>query len=518
MGSYRSKEDDVSKIATSIFVTNFPESCSAKDLFQACKQYGHVVDAFIPTKRFKGGKRFGFVRFINVFNVERLVNNLCTVWVDQFKLHANIAKFNRESKRDNKTHEYKGVDTHRKDSIVPRYESSNKVNSNSYVQVAKGGGKIGEEVREPCPALVMDDECLYSKDVAKSLLCRVKEFLSLSNLKIALMKEGFNGIHIRYMGELWVLLEFDSCKTKDLFRSNVGVGSWFSVLQQAFIDFTVEGRCAWIEIEGVPFKLWSDNTFKKIANKWGDLLDVDDQEEFGFHSRRLCIHTKLQWNIFESFKIVYRGKVFWIRAKEVLGWTPDLMEEPDEEDISVEDFKGEDSVIHEVGSQGEESDVNEVPETLFEDLSGQKKTSSDDPFEIYRILNKQRKDNAQGKLVNESLKFPLGFTPDEEVEKVGQNIGNEESQVGGSEKIVNMEDSFNGPGNNSHNMGSKDNASRSVHSGRLKKSKVPRIGGSILGLLEEIVKVGQTIGYNIEGCVRDMTGIIESQGEAEVLR
>ncbi|GKG03053.1 RNA-directed DNA polymerase, eukaryota, partial [Tanacetum coccineum] len=47
---YKSKENDVAKISTSIFVTNFPESTSAKDLFNACKVYGHVVDSFIPNK------------------------------------------------------------------------------------------------------------------------------------------------------------------------------------------------------------------------------------------------------------------------------------------------------------------------------------------------------------------------------------------------------------------------------------------------------------------------------------
>nr|GEZ22813.1 nucleotide-binding alpha-beta plait domain-containing protein [Tanacetum cinerariifolium] len=41
----------------------------------------------------------------------------------------------------------------------------------------------------------------------------------------------------------------------------------------------VEGRIAWVEVEGVPFKLWSGNTFSCITNKWGKLLDVDDQEE-----------------------------------------------------------------------------------------------------------------------------------------------------------------------------------------------------------------------------------------------
>ncbi|GJS32797.1 RNA-directed DNA polymerase, eukaryota [Tanacetum coccineum] len=59
MGSFHSKEDDVSKISTSIFVTNFPDSFSAKDLFHSCKQYGHG-HSFIPTKRTKDviGKSF----------------------------------------------------------------------------------------------------------------------------------------------------------------------------------------------------------------------------------------------------------------------------------------------------------------------------------------------------------------------------------------------------------------------------------------------------------------------------
>ncbi|GJS07280.1 peptidase S8/S53 domain-containing protein [Tanacetum coccineum] len=66
MGSFRSKEDDVSKISTSIFVTNFPDSFSAKDLFHSCKQYGHVVDSFIPTKRTKDVKEAGGAAMIIV--------------------------------------------------------------------------------------------------------------------------------------------------------------------------------------------------------------------------------------------------------------------------------------------------------------------------------------------------------------------------------------------------------------------------------------------------------------------
>ncbi|GKE11354.1 hypothetical protein Tco_1414905, partial [Tanacetum coccineum] len=45
----------------------------------------------------KAGKRFAFVRFIKVDNVERLVGNLCTLWIGRKHLQANVARFDRNS-------------------------------------------------------------------------------------------------------------------------------------------------------------------------------------------------------------------------------------------------------------------------------------------------------------------------------------------------------------------------------------------------------------------------------------
>ncbi|GJY45736.1 RNA-directed DNA polymerase, eukaryota, reverse transcriptase zinc-binding domain protein [Tanacetum coccineum] len=164
MGSKRTKEDDVLKISTSVFVTNFPEQASAKDLWNACKQYGHVVDAFIPNKRSKAGKRFGFVRFIKVFDVERLVGNLCT-------------------------------------------------------------------------------------------------------------------------GGLWVMIAFDSVEAKEKFLLSTGVCSWFSQLIQASSEFITDERVTMVEIEGIPLKVWNENTFIRIASKWGTLLNVENLEKENYHCK-----------------------------------------------------------------------------------------------------------------------------------------------------------------------------------------------------------------------------------------
>ncbi|GJU71291.1 RNA-directed DNA polymerase, eukaryota, partial [Tanacetum coccineum] len=54
---------------------------------------------------------------------------------------------------------------------------------------------------------------------------------------------------------------------------------------------------------------------------------------------------------------------------------------------------------------------------------------------------------------------------------------------------------------NRSTMNSKDDGADSVRSGNFKKSEIPRTGGSILSLLDELVKVGQVMGYNMDGCL-----------------
>ncbi|GJV15111.1 RNA-directed DNA polymerase, eukaryota [Tanacetum coccineum] len=123
----------------------------------------------------------------------------------------------------------------------------------------------------------------------------------------------------------------------------------------------------WVEIEGVPFKLWSKNTFKKIASKWGEILDTEDQEEDGFYTKRLCIYSKLGNNIYENFKVIFRGKVFVLRAKEIPGWVPEFADEFDDDDESEEGSKGDTANSHGAFNFDDADDVDKVPETELDD-------------------------------------------------------------------------------------------------------------------------------------------------------
>ncbi|PWA40652.1 translocon at the outer envelope membrane of chloroplasts 75-III [Artemisia annua] len=405
--------DITRKLKQAIFITNFPASITAKELFHYCKRYGHVVDAYIPEKRTNVGKRFGFVLFISVFNVERLVSNLCTIWVDRFKLHANVARFQRPLIQKDKPVRQKNSAPYKEPSksvrnfvneVNSKAQSKPSVVGNSYVGILKGEKNKVTIVNDSGPSIVLGDDCLMNKVCPNAIFGKVKEFASLANLKVVLSNEGFSDIVIKYMGELWVMLEFKFEESSLKFQESISAMSWFSQVVKVTPEFEVEGRIAWVEVVGIPFKLWTSNTFARIAGKWGKLLDVDNEEETCYHSKRLCIHIKSGKSINEEFEIIHRGKIFWIRANETPGWVPDFTDEIDNDDTNSTD---DEDVIQKPVDIEDNSDIEKVPNTFNEEEDLENKCDSgvhsvknleksEDPFKLYFLLN--RKDFSNKKL------------------------------------------------------------------------------------------------------------------------
>nr|GEV32393.1 RNA-directed DNA polymerase, eukaryota [Tanacetum cinerariifolium] len=433
MGNFCSKEDDVARISTSVFISNIPDSVLAKDLFHACNQYGHVVDSYILFKKDKNGNRFGFVRFINVFNTERL-------------------------------------------------------GEKSYAGVVKNEGRAVDEFSASKAALVIDDECLNSKDLSLALLRRVKEFASLVNLKMAIGNEGFAEININ------------------------SIASWFTQIINASNDFETEGRIAWVEVEGVLLKLWSDNTFRRIAAKWGNLLDVDDHDDKCYHSKRICIHMKDGRFIKDEFKITQMGKAYWIRANETVGWVPDFYEESDD-DIS-DDNSTDEGAENQVSGDGDNryprndaannNEVEMVQDTIFESVFSEEvlvniqnegveqvpiTDKSEDPFGIYSFLNKAKNNDGSECMSGNSPEFPPGFTPPaDKDEAIGNADAGNTSKCNAFETKEHKENLNDAVSGNYENLNNKEDEEDSSSGGHFKKSGCPRSGGSILGVLEEVVK------------------------------
>ncbi|GJS02774.1 reverse transcriptase domain-containing protein [Tanacetum coccineum] len=177
--SFKSKEDLTQRISKSVFVTNFSDHLSARDLWNVCTAYGKVINVYIPLKKSKAGKKSAFVRFMKVDNLDRIIKNLCTIWIGRYRLHANPVRFQKEP-------------------MVTNFQSKK------------------DNI----------DVLGFQK---KTFLCSLygeetKDLNALSNLYVILANEGFDNVNLTYLGGYWVLIDAGSLSSKEKLFKHVGGG------------------------------------------------------------------------------------------------------------------------------------------------------------------------------------------------------------------------------------------------------------------------------------------------------
>ncbi|GJZ42823.1 RNA-directed DNA polymerase, eukaryota, partial [Tanacetum coccineum] len=432
---------------------------------KVCNGYGTVVDVFIPNKRSKAGKRFAFVRFINVLNLDRLIENLKTIWIGRFHLSANTARFERPK-----------ASTFQKEKPVP----SGNVTGFKQPIVQNQGRPKESYLSILKPSLVLDDSCLVNRDLTNCVMGEVLQFSSINNLQVLLSNEGFHNTRVVYLGGLWVMIELKSSKSKSKFMEHVGVASWFRRLCNAQSDFAAKERIVWVDIEGVPLNAWTRSTFQKISSKWGELVELEDGYDDLFARKRICIKTSQTENILESFKLIVKGKVFWARAKELFVWSPSFKDVPEKELFSDDESAKINEQANNLNNDEVENASEVVSDTYFGDNgevqgfeqqhgeSNDKEVSSD-PFNIYDLLDKRTKEIKNHGNVT-SIRYP----------RLSQPAMRKTPWTESLLKVL---------------------------------GKDQEEGGSILEILEEMITVGQTMGFSMEGCTKDMKKIIGTQGE-----
>nr|GEZ74635.1 RNA-directed DNA polymerase, eukaryota [Tanacetum cinerariifolium] len=186
--------------------------------------------------------------------------------------------------------------------------------------------------------LVLDDSCVAKRDLSNHVMGNIKGVSYISNLRTLIMEEGFYVVNLMYLGGLWVMIECDNVETKANMLQHIGVKSWFHVLQNAVHDFVSDEWIVWVDIEGISLNVCSRETFTRIGKKGGEALDIEDNIDSSFGRKRLCIKTKVPLSILESFKVIFKGKVYMVRAKELFTWSPILLGQKEMEYTSDEDF------------------------------------------------------------------------------------------------------------------------------------------------------------------------------------
>nr|GEV28936.1 RNA-directed DNA polymerase, eukaryota [Tanacetum cinerariifolium] len=391
--SFKSEEDFTGKISKSVFVTNFPEHLTARDLWNVCTAYGKVADVYIPLKKSKIGKKFAFVRFLKVNNMERLIENLCTIWIGRFHLHANPVRFHKEA---------------RTWFVQPAKE---KVNvgpvKNSFASVLKFNSQVSSP-SETTPAIVMDDSCIDNKDLSCTLMGKIKDINALSNIYVILADEGFDNVNVTYLGGFWILIYACSVSSKEKMIKH------------------------------------NNNALAKIVSQWGTLSNVNTNVDPSSSAKKLCVVTKLHTIINDTIKIIVKGRIYWIRVKELEAWSPEFNNE-----FNKNSSSDEESV--------EDEEIN----------VSKKGTVSADPFGIYTILKRNnQEDNSKG----DDLSFPPGFTLKDANKRTDEEVN------------ASVSKSHSNPHCNKNGVSSgKCGSNRSFNL---------NAGGSILDVMEGLIEIG----------------------------
>nr|GFA68397.1 hypothetical protein [Tanacetum cinerariifolium] len=200
-------------------------------------------------------------------------------------------------------------------------------------------------------AIVLDDDCLSVNDLSCAAIGEIKGINALLNLSVILNDEGFDNVKISYLG--------------------------------GFV---------WTAIEGLPMCAWNNEALSKIVSPWGTLAPVDLVEDNSLPYRKVCVATIVSTIINNRIKIIVKGKVYWTRIRELEPLSPEFDDEfceSSSDDESVGEEKNSPSMDDVPDHVTESSFMNENSKNVINGQESPQDKSSEDPFGIYNIINKQ---------------------------------------------------------------------------------------------------------------------------------
>ncbi|PWA72044.1 hypothetical protein CTI12_AA274020 [Artemisia annua] len=351
-----------------------------------------------------------------------------SVYVSNFPSHLTVPRFDRKAVEGQSNGPPK--DRTPKDVPSTKINASSSHKAASYANVAKNspgtGSNLVSESSTPSIPITLDTPI----DFPLALIGCFKDFRSIANTRTICSSEGFLDVDFKYLGGLWVLFDFNSKEARDKFHNHKGVNTWFSILKGWHDDFVVEERLLWLEIEGVPIRAWHNDVFTNICGKWGEVLFMDDSDHSNRLSKRVCIKSAHAPLVFVTTFVTLNNVTYAIRVRELCSWTPNFLgndtdsddsssneraEEQgdnlfeDEEEGSNIEIKGDACQDTDFHVKDTQEQVQDVPSSIpnVTPISPKIPSLDSDPFGLEPLINKAiRKDSK-----SETPEFPPGFSP-----------------------------------------------------------------------------------------------------------
>ncbi|GKV32257.1 hypothetical protein SLEP1_g40874 [Rubroshorea leprosula] len=331
------------KQATTFFFSNIPNDWNYNDMWTTFDRYGRLISIYSPQRRSQSGRRFGFLKYIEVRNVRDLEEKLDQIWVAGRKIWVNIAKYTEEKIVAKKK------SLHSNPSIV--------VEGKSYADAVKGQeemkyGKTGSQLKQIRPETMNGKKGSIPKNskIEQRKIWRVKnrgtewrgleynvkeedyEWLQgcyvgiahsvemVPNIQEKFYIEGYFSCRLRAMGGKMVLMDCeDKEELKDLVQGAADwFGQWFSEVKPWSPLMVAKERFVWIRCQGTPLQAWGPAFFESMAVPWGKFICLDDStsQKRRFDIARFLISTQIMDLISVKRQITVNGEVYCLKFTE----------------------------------------------------------------------------------------------------------------------------------------------------------------------------------------------------------
>ncbi|KAL5170332.1 hypothetical protein HKD37_11G032053 [Glycine soja] len=286
---------------TSFYFTRFPEEVTQAELWNHFRQWGEVKEIFLPKRRNKEGRRYGFVRLKGVEDKRRVERDLDNSFIRGLKLHVNIPKYGRGKTAKEPTiikrvHKEVAMADNIRMEEASRRAAGNKPTHRTYAEVLSSPINRGNHSnraanhcpsnRRSCSSLtldIFDDDKLRYENV---WVGRLKKLEIFERLEEEMAWHLGPGVLAKYLGDdMTLLLGLSDTRAAAIIRDETEQGSsLFYSMVKWNPQLRTDNRLVWLRCWGIPIVAWKMENFRKLVAPVGDLVDVDDDIE---HMQRL---------------------------------------------------------------------------------------------------------------------------------------------------------------------------------------------------------------------------------------
>ncbi|GJT40556.1 hypothetical protein Tco_0940421 [Tanacetum coccineum] len=354
-----------------------------------------------------------------------------------------------------------------------------------------------------------EEDLIIVEDTSAVIMIKVKEIDTITNMYHICHSEGFLDVKINYVGGLWVWIQFTSAKSCEAFKSNDSLNKLWTSIKVPSPFFVVDERIIWIEISGLPLCAWGSNAFKKVANLFGRFnffeVDVEDSMCMG----KVCVTTKAHSLISERVIVTIRGVNFNVHVKEIGTWSTqisnDLASNDSDDDCDLKDLR----------STNEDDDLNTILDD-FVQKSVEKEDGPKEPSQTHHPKGSNSTTDKHDATINEKTTSQVSddnATPTTEADHIKNEVDEDVSDFSkppGFEKFVKEE-------NDCAKMTNTFRTGKcSTSFGNYKRKELR--GFSFIDEMNRMIEVGGggALGYDVRGCRKSLTRLINGIGESMV--